>query len=182
MDRRYRRTVTQEGVAPDRPPGTLHMKFLTAPAVRLLALSSILLVVGGLLTFGPDVGWTADAATATPAESTESDSGTLVGVPAGGALLGFGLWGVVALLVRSWRTPALWGTGMGTLGLTAGSVLELVRHPQWNTSLITVAIVAGIVGLWNPIAAVIHGRLSRASQHAGDEAHEDEEDHENEED
>ncbi len=152
------------------------MKILTAPSLRLAAMALILLILGILLTFGQEIGMPVPTSAGAAAEQGSGDAESLTTIPGGGLLLGFGIWTVTALTIRSWRGPALWGAGFGLIGLAAGSILELIRHPEWNTSLVIVAIVSGVVGIWNPIAGIVHGRAIR---HA---AHEDEEDEGDEED
>ena len=157
------------------------MKILTAPSFRLAAMALILLALGILLTFGQEIGMPVPTSAGAAAEQGSGDGKSLTTVPSGGLLLGFGIWTATALTIRSWRGPALWGAGFGLIGLAAGSILELVRHPEWNTSLVIVAIVSGVVGIWNPIAGIIHGRAMRHEDHEEDEEDEEEEEDDDEE-
>lgn len=127
------------------------MKFLTAPVPRLLLMATILLALGALVVLDPESTGSAPEIERTPAT---------IALPAGGLLLAFGLWTIAAGTIRSWRAPALWAAGLGMIGLVAGAVLELVRRPEWDTTLVATAIVAGVVGIWNPIAGVVHGRTT----------------------
>ena len=157
------------------------MKILTAPSLRLAAMASILLALGTLLTFGEQIGMPISTSPGSDADQGSGDATSMAMVPAGGLLLGFGIWTFAALTIRSWRVPALWGAGLGLIGLAAGSILELVRRSEWNTSLVIVAIAAGVVGIWNPIAGIIHGRAMRHEDHEEDEEDQAEEEDDDEE-
>ena len=154
------------------------MKFLSAPALRLFAMASLLLAIGGFLVFASELGWPTSENVADASSGADPAAPPVrVDFPIGGLMLGFGVWTLLSIMRRRWHTPALWGAGLGVLGLAVGAVAELVRDPHWNTSLVSIAIVGGALALWNPVAAVVRKRIASAED-AEAEAHEDADEHE----